>query len=41
MKRAYSLTSGNLEDLSREANRAFDTELFVLCPIDQVIGNYK
>jgi hypothetical protein len=35
-----SLTGCDFKDLGGEANRTFDTELLVLCTVDEVGGNY-
>ena len=37
----HSLTGGDLEDLGGEADGALDTELLVLCPVDQVRRDYE
>ena len=37
----HSLTSGDLEDLSGEADGALDTKLLVLSTVDQVRGDWK
>jgi hypothetical protein len=35
----HSLTGGDLEDLGRETDGAFDTELLVLSTVDQVVAD--
>ena len=37
----YSFTSGNLENLGGETDGAFDTELLVLRPVDEVGRDYR
>lgn len=36
----YSLTSSDFQDLGGQTNGALDTELLILSPVDQVIGDY-
>jgi hypothetical protein len=38
-KGTHSLTGGDLQDFRGEPDRALHAELFVLSPVDQVIGD--
>jgi hypothetical protein len=37
----HSLTGSDLQDFGGKTNRAFDAELLVLGPVDEIGGNYQ